>query len=55
MSELADLIKGSDYVTIHIPKSAETKDLITSKELATMKKSARLINCARGGIVNEQI
>ncbi|MCD4780516.1 MAG: phosphoglycerate dehydrogenase [Candidatus Omnitrophica bacterium] len=52
--ELETLIKESDYITIHIPKTAETKDLISDKEFDMMKPSARLINCARGGIINEQ-
>ena len=53
MVDLKALIKGSDYITIHIPKSAETKNLIGAAEFQSMKKTARLINCARGGIVDE--
>lgn len=52
--ELNDLLKRCDYITIHTPKSAETKNLISKKEFAMMKKGARLINCARGGIIDEQ-
>ncbi|MCA9399565.1 MAG: phosphoglycerate dehydrogenase, partial [Candidatus Omnitrophica bacterium] len=51
--ELETLIKESDYITLHIPKSNETKNLISEKQLKMMKKTARLINCARGGIINE--
>ncbi len=54
MVDLEDLIKTSDYITIHIPKSAETKNMISNKEFAMMKKSVRLINCARGGIIDEK-
>jgi len=54
MVELESLFKESDYITIHIPKSAETKNLISEKEFGLMKKTVRLINCARGGIINEQ-
>ncbi|MFH1359888.1 MAG: phosphoglycerate dehydrogenase [Candidatus Omnitrophota bacterium] len=54
MVELNDLLKRSDYITIHTPKSAETKSLISDKEFAIMKKTARIINCARGGIVDEK-
>lgn len=50
---LAELLKRSDYVTIHTPKTDETKNLINKETLAKMKKGAMLINCARGGIVNE--
>ena len=53
MVDLKVLIKESDYITIHIPKSAETKNLIGDAEFQLMKKTARLINCARGGIVDE--
>jgi len=50
---LDELLKRSDYVTIHTPKTEETKNLINKETLAKMKKGAMLINCARGGIVNE--
>lgn len=43
----------ADFVTIHLPKSAETKSLIGERELRLMKPGARLINVARGGIVDE--
>lgn len=51
--ELDELLKKSDFVCILTPYSAETKDLITARELKLMKKTAVLINTARGGIVNE--
>ncbi len=54
LAELERIIKESDYVTIHTPKSVETKGLIGEKEFSQMKKTVRIINCARGGIVNEQ-
>ncbi|HLD69139.1 MAG TPA: hydroxyacid dehydrogenase, partial [Candidatus Omnitrophota bacterium] len=50
--EFEDLIRTSDYITVHIPKSAETKNLISHKEFSMMKKTARVINCARGGIID---
>lgn len=53
MVELEKLLKESDYISVHIPKSSETTDLISDKEFDMMKKSVRLVNCARGGIVNE--
>jgi D-3-phosphoglycerate dehydrogenase len=53
MVELDKLLKESDYISVHIPKSSETVNLIGDKEFDLMKRSARLINCARGGIVNE--
>ena len=43
----------ADIVTVHTPKTPETTDLIGAPELAAMRRGALLINCARGGIVNE--
>jgi D-3-phosphoglycerate dehydrogenase len=53
MVELDKLLKESDYITLHIPKTSETKDLISDREFGLMKKTVRIINCARGGLVNE--
>ena len=47
------LLKESDIVSIHVPKTPETLDIIGYEELKTMKNDAFLINCARGGLVNE--
>lgn len=52
--ELNQLLNESDYVCIMTPYTPETKYLIEGKELALMKKTAILINTARGGIVNEK-
>ena len=54
MVDLKELLCEADYITIHIPKTAETKNLISNKEFDMMKNNARVINCARGGIVDEQ-
>ncbi len=51
--EFKDLLARADYITIHAPKSAETKSLIGEKEFALVKPGVRLINCARGGIIEE--
>lgn len=51
---LEEVLKTSDIVTIHLPQNEETIDFIDSEELALMKESAVLINCARGPIVNTQ-
>ena len=50
---LEKLLEKSDFVSIHVPLTEETKHLIGEKELQTMKKSAILINTARGPIVDE--
>lgn len=52
--ELRDLLERADYITVHTPLTEETKHMISEKELAMMKKGVRIINCARGGIINEQ-
>lgn len=49
-----DLLKDSDFVTIHVPLLPSTANMIGSRELALMKKSAYIINCSRGGIINEE-
>ena len=43
-----------DAITLHCPKNEETTNLFTKKEFQTMKKTAFIINCARGGILNEE-
>ena len=48
-----ELLQRSDYVTIHTPRTDETINMINKKTIAKMKKGAMLVNCARGGIVNE--
>lgn len=52
--ELDELLAHADVVSIHIPKVKETLHLFDAKRLARMKKGAFLINCARGGIVDEE-
>lgn len=54
ISNLDDAISMADIVTIHTPLTRETKHMINEDTLKLFKKGAFLINCARGGIVNEQ-
>ena len=51
--ELKDLFSRSDYISIHTPLTEETTHLISDKEFSLMKKSTRIVNCARGGIIDE--
>lgn len=51
--EFEDLLKQSDFVTLHMPMLAGTKHLINAKTIELMKKNAYLINTARGGVINE--
>jgi len=54
IAELKELFQKSDYITVHTPLTDETKHLISAEQIAMMKKGVRLINCARGGIIDEQ-
>jgi D-3-phosphoglycerate dehydrogenase len=48
------LLQEADFITLHVPLTATTKKLIGSKELAKLKPTARIINCARGGVIDEE-
>jgi D-3-phosphoglycerate dehydrogenase len=52
-SDYNDMIKIADVITVHVPRLPETIDLITMKHLKLMKKTAIVLNTARGGIINE--
>ena len=52
--ELSELLRTSDIISVHCPLNERTQNLIDAEEFAMMKKSAILINVARGGIVNEE-
>ena len=49
-----DVIRGSDFISIHAPRNEQTKGLVNAKSFAMMKKGVFLVNCARGGIVVEK-
>jgi D-3-phosphoglycerate dehydrogenase len=51
--ELDDLLKRSDFITIHLPKTKETANLIGVEALKKVKPSVRIINAARGGVLDE--
>ena len=54
METVKDMLPHLDYLTVHTPLTPETKNLISTAEVASLKKGARLINCARGGIYDEK-
>jgi len=54
VSTIDEALRAADFVTIHLPKTAETAALIGARELALMKPSARIVNTSRGGIVDEK-
>ena len=51
---LEDLLKVSDLITLHIPKSPQNTGLIGEKELKICKKGVRIVNVARGGMIDEK-
>ena len=53
VNSLDELWPLCDYITVHVPKTRETMHLINKDTIAKMKKGVRLVNCARGGIIDE--
>ena len=51
--ELNELLRRADFITIHTPLTPQTKNLISQQEFSLMKPTVFLINCARGGIIDE--
>jgi len=51
--DLPELLRRADFVTLHTPLTEKTKGIIDAKAIATMKKGVRILNCARGGLVDE--
>ncbi len=51
---LEELVRRADFITLHAPFTEKTRHIIDGKMLAAMKKGVRVINCARGGLVDEQ-
>lgn len=50
---LEKIFKEADYITVHVPKNEQTLNMINTEQIKMMKPTVRLINCARGGIINE--
>ena len=53
MVKLDELLAQSDYISLHLPKTKESANMIGKDQFAKMKKGVRVINCARGGIIDE--
>jgi len=51
--ELDDLLARADIITLHTPLTAQTKNILSAQNIAKTKKGVRIINCARGGLVDE--
>jgi D-3-phosphoglycerate dehydrogenase len=54
MESLDDMLPQCDFLTIHTPKTPETLGMISHEQFKKMKRTARVVNCARGGIINEE-
>ena len=54
VEKLCDLLSQCDFITVHTPLTEDTRGMIGDREFALMKPGARVINCARGGIVDEE-
>jgi D-3-phosphoglycerate dehydrogenase len=54
VSQVAELLPEVDYLTVHVPLLPETQNMISTAQLACMKKTARILNVARGGIIDEK-
>jgi D-3-phosphoglycerate dehydrogenase / 2-oxoglutarate reductase len=54
VAAVSDMLPRCDYLTVHTPLTDETRDLLDAARLRMMPKGARVINCARGGIINEE-
>ncbi len=52
--ELEDLLKRSDFITLHVPLTDATRNILSKENLEKTKKGVRIINCARGGLVDEE-
>ena len=52
-ADYRELLKTADIITIHVPLTEETRNMLAKEQLASMKKTALIINCSRGGIINE--
>ena len=53
IDSLERIFKEADYITVHVPKNEQTLNMIDAEQIKMMKPAVRLINCARGGIINE--
>jgi D-3-phosphoglycerate dehydrogenase / 2-oxoglutarate reductase len=53
VNELDDLLSGADFISLHTPLTLETRHILDAQRLAKTKRSVRIINCARGGLIDE--
>ncbi|MGD6805700.1 MAG: hydroxyacid dehydrogenase [Candidatus Bathyarchaeia archaeon] len=51
---LADMLPQADFITIHVPLSSKTRHMISTKEFNLMKRGVRIIDCSRGGVIDQE-
>jgi D-3-phosphoglycerate dehydrogenase len=51
--ELDELLKRADFITLHVPLTDKTRNILSAENIAKTKKGVRIVNCARGGLVDE--
>ncbi|PNB41320.1 phosphoglycerate dehydrogenase, partial [Pseudomonas sp. FW305-130] len=51
--ELGDLLARADFITLHTPLTDQTRNILSAEALAKTKKGVRIVNCARGGLIDE--
>lgn len=54
LSDAKEVLKEADFISLHVPLTAETRNMVSTDEFKMMKKTAYIINCARGGVIDEQ-
>ena len=52
--ELDDLLARADFITMHVPLTEQTKNILSRDNIAKLKQGVRIVNCARGGLVDEE-
>ena len=55
VEKVDDLLPLADFITVHMPLTEETRHMIGRKQLPLLKKGVRLVNCARGGLIDEEV
>jgi len=52
--ELEELLANADFITLHVPFTDQTANILSAENIAKLKKGVRIVNCARGGLVDEE-
>ncbi|GIP20143.1 phosphoglycerate dehydrogenase [Paenibacillus sp. J22TS3] len=53
LATVDDIVRNADFITVHTPLTPETRGMISAPQFAVMKKGMRIVNCARGGVIDE--